>query len=245
MLYGIFSDIHGNLEALETVLSEFKKLGVEHYSCCGDLVGYGPNPDECVQKIASMKNIDCVCGNHDFAVLGGILPKWFNPYAWTSIEFSRSVLGESSMEFLKARPQRIENNDFTMVHGSPRNPIEEYFMTAEQFLENADFWEGQLCFVGHTHIALCMSRNGVQFPASSFPSHDDVIKIEEGFRYIINPGSVGQPRDKDKRAACMIYDSDKKEIRTIRLEYPLERTQEAMRKVRLPELLIDRLSVGF
>ena len=245
MRYGVFSDVHGNYGALRVVLAKLAELKVDSYLCCGDLVGYGPQPDECVKEVAALPSLKCVIGNHDMAVLGRIPIEWFNSTAGEAIKFTQRILSPESRGFLAVCPRMIELKDITLVHGSPRNPVEEYLLTGEQFLENTDRWKTSVCFVGHSHVPLYMSRAGARFPLVIPLSAGDKIQLAAGARYIFNPGSVGQPRDRDSRASLAVFDSEKLVFELFRLEYPVAATQELMRRARLPELLIERIGNGW
>lgn len=245
MLYGVFSDVHGNYEALKVVLQKLKEAGAQSYICCGDLVGYGPQPNECVETVASLPNLYCVTGNHDMAVLGFLPLNWFNSYAGAAIEFTKQMLSPRSVMFLQKCPSIVAHDDFTLVHGSPNVPAEEYLLTGEQFLENADKWSTQVCFIGHSHTALYISRQGVRFPMVNYISNGERIFFEEDKRYMVNPGSTGQPRDRNPRAACGLYDSEAHTFELYRLDYPMQVTQEQMRKLNLPDLLIERIANGW
>ncbi|HOX23184.1 MAG TPA: metallophosphoesterase family protein [Elusimicrobiales bacterium] len=245
MIYGVFSDVHGNYEALKSVLDFFSRRKVDGYLCCGDLVGYGPQPEECVQAVSNLSNLRCVIGNHDLAVLGRIPLKWFNAYATAAIEYSRGKLSGASFKFLESLPERIEEGGWTLVHGSPKNPTEEYLLTGEQFLESLPFLNTPLCFIGHSHLTFYLSRTGVRFP-ELIPLHsDELLRLEPELKYAVNPGSVGQPRDRDPRASCGLYDSNSGVFSLVRLEYPRAKTQELMRRSELPELLIERIGIGW
>jgi predicted phosphodiesterase len=246
MIYGVFSDVHGNLEALKVVLDFFEQKKVDEYICCGDIVGYGPQPDACVAKLSTIPKLHCVLGNHDMAVIGIHQFSWFNSHAIASIQYSKSNLSKTSLAFLENCPKMLETKEFTLVHGSPRNPADEYILIGEQFLENADRWTTQICFFGHTHSAMTFSsRRGIDFPTLHHFKHGGRLLIEKSFRYMLNPGSVGQPRDRNPQASCAIYNSSKQTFEVFRLDYPFSKTQELMAKANLPEMLIKRLAKGW
>jgi predicted phosphodiesterase len=242
--YGVFSDVHGNYEALKAVLEFFRGNGVEQHICCGDLVGYGPQPLECVDAVASLKKLHMVIGNHDGALLGKIELRWFNPNAAAAIEFARSQLTGPALAFLSALPELVLNDEFTLVHGSPRKPLTEYLLSETQFLDNAPFWKTSPCFIGHTHMPLYfISRDGGS-PETDFLKPMTKVSTASG-RVMLNPGSVGQPRDGDPRASCAIFDSLKKTFELYRVFYDVEATQKRMGEMRLPAMLAERLSFGF
>jgi len=244
MIYGIFSDIHSNLHALEAVLKYFKKAGVERYIFCGDIVGYGPKPNECIDLLLDLKNLQCVKGNHDAAVLGETALNTFTGYAVCTIEHTGRILTAKSKHFLSNCTKTLIKANFTAVHGSPKNPLNEYLTTGEQFLENLKFFDTQICFTGHTHLPLAFVQKGVQFPTYKMLKNGESIYIEKKARYILNPGSVGQPRDGNMRAGCALYDSAKNTFEIARVEYPFWLTQEEMKKIKFPAFLIERLEKG-
>ncbi|MBI5624251.1 MAG: metallophosphoesterase family protein [Elusimicrobia bacterium] len=254
MLYGVFGDVHGNLEALTEVLGFFDKAGVEGYIFCGDLVGYGPDPEACVQLIRGLrKSIMPVCGNHDQAALGVIDPNWFNPYARQAVLWSRKMISEESRTFLSRLGARLDGRLFTIAHGSPRRPAEEYMLTAATFKENMPKVPVWPLFVGHSHMPLYMrirTEHGAREGDVELDTIDD-RKVVTGERkpfgvvpIVFNPGSVGQPRDQDWRACCGLYDSDALTFRIVRLEYNIALAQQKIRDAGLPEFLALRLAFG-
>jgi len=245
MIYGVFSDVHSNYEALKAVLYYFRSRRIKSYICCGDLVGYGPEPDKCIEAVAELPNLRCVSGNHDLGVVGELPLKWFNSTARCVIESTAAEISDKSRKVIEKLPNTIENGEFTLVHGSPKSPAEEYLLTGEQFLENADRWMVSPCFIGHSHIGISFSQKGVRFPTIRFLEPGQKLVFEPETRYMINPGSVGQPRDRDPRASCGIYNSSKGSFEIVRLDYPVLKTQELMRNKGLPPMLIDRLSFGW
>lgn len=244
MIYGVFSDIHSNLHALKAVLGHFDRQGITHYICCGDLVGYGPKPEECVQLVSRLKNLVCVMGNHDAAVLGQIPLSEFTSYAYLTIEQTRNILSMESKNFMLSLPQVVREKKFTLVHGSPRDHLSEYLTTGEQFLESLNLFDNPLCFVGHTHIPMVFKRKGIHFPESKIICGQEKITLEDSTRYILNPGSVGQPRDANPKASFGIYDCNRNTFEIMRLSYPYEKTQKEMRDKKIASYLIERLSKG-
>lgn len=220
MRIAVLADIHSNQEALEAVLEEVKSA--EEIWCLGDIVGYGPNPNECCEIIKERARY-CILGNHDAGALGKMELSWFNVFAAEAIKITRRISEEKSKNFLANLPKIIKLSEIVLVHGSVRGPIYEYiFETDEAQRAFKDFSE-KICFVGHTHIPMIFK--------------DDT-------RRIINPGSVGQPRDGDWRASWGLFDDENLTFEFRRVEYPIEKTQEKMRKLKLPEFLIQRLSLG-
>lgn len=246
MLWGVMSDIHSNLDALQRVLEAFAERKVQGYVCCGDTVGYGPSPNEVVETLAGLKPLQVVMGNHDLAVLGRMDIEWFNQYAQAAAIWTRWKLSPRSAQFLESLPLRVENAKFTIVHGSPRDPAEEYLLTAQQFLDNLKHFKVSPCFVGHSHLTWCFSVD----PKSPLGVKSVILKdgqsltAEPGVPCVFNAGSVGQPRDHDPRASCGVYDDETRRFDLIRVPYDIPAVQKKMVEVGLPEFLIARLSYG-
>ncbi len=244
MRFGIFSDVHSNLEALEEVLSFYKKERLQSFICLGDIVGYGPNPNECIQRIVSLKKVQVIAGNHDYAVVGLKELTWFNDLASRSLVWTKRHLTEENRNYLMRLPRLIDHSLFTLAHGSPRDPIDEYLLTARQYLDNVEFFRTAVCFVGHTHLPCVFYADSLGIIQIKPLAEGEVFKIDPLAHTIVNVGSVGQPRDGDPRAACAIYDSDSKEVKIIRLKYNIDATQQKMRQASLPLYLSERLSYG-
>lgn len=244
MRYGIFSDVHSNLEALEAVLAFFRKERIQSFICLGDLVGYGPNPNECVQKILNLKKIQITAGNHDYASVGLKELTWFNDLASRSIIWTKRHLKEENRNFLMRLPRLIDVSDFTLCHGSPRDPSDEYLLTPRQYLDNLEFFRNPVCFIGHTHLPAIFYADSLGMIQHRPLVDGETIQLDPQGKTIVNVGSVGQPRDGDVRAACLVYDSEKYEIKIGRCPYDIAAVQEKMRQYSLPLFLIERLSYG-
>ena len=244
MKYGVFSDVHGNYPALKAVLEFYRKNGVENFICCGDIVGYGPQPQECAETLRGLKNLAIVMGNHDAALAGKMDIKWFNANAVWAIEFSKKNMTGRELAYVAALPERLETPDFTLVHGSPLKPLTEYMLSELQFSNNAGAWTVSPCFIGHSHMPLYFREKGDLLPETDFLKPLTKLSLAGG-RFMLNPGSVGQPRDGDPRAACGIYDSEKKTFELYRIFYDVEATQRLMGELKMPALLSERLSFGF
>lgn len=240
MRYGIFSDLHANLEATSVVFEELSKRKIENFICLGDIVGYGPNPNECITLIKELNKVYIVAGNHDAGVCGLKDITWFNEYAQKAILWTAKVMTQKNIDYLSNLAKVIVIDNFTIVHGSPRDPLDEYLLTLRQLFENLYYFTTNICFIGHSHIPFIYTKN----ENSLFLTYDKPISLSNADRYIINVGSVGQPRDSDPRACYAIYDSDKLEIQFFRTEYAILQTQEKMFRANLPEFLIQRLSRG-
>ncbi len=250
MIYGVFSDVHSNYEALSVVLDFLEDLGVEAWICCGDLVGYGPDPDAALERIRALKNLSIIAGNHDLAVLGRIELDWFNQYARAAVMWTRARLSEPNRLFLEGLAARLETPHFTLAHGTPRNPVEEYLLSPLQFRDNVPLVNNWPLFVGHSHMPMlfCFTGEGAaNVDARFLESREELLPRAGGgglAPVALNPGSVGQPRDQDNRASCGVYDSDKGTFRVIRIPYDIPAVQEKIRAAGLPEYLALRLAYG-
>lgn len=244
MRYGVFSDVHSNLEALESVLAFFKMEKIQSFLCLGDLVGYGPNPNECVQRIAGLKRVQITAGNHDFAVVGMKETTWFNDFAARALTWTKRHLKEENRNFLMRLPRLIDASLFTLAHGSPRDPIDEYLLTPRQYLDNLEYFRTPVCFIGHTHIPSVFFTDSLGMIQHKPMADGEVFRFDANGKTIVNVGSVGQPRDGDNRAACAIYDTDKNEIKMARCLYDIQAVQTKMKQASLPLFLIERLSYG-
>lgn len=243
MRYAVFSDIHSNLEALNAALGYYKKESVDSYICCGDIVGYGPDPKECIELIAALPDITAVMGNHDAAVCGFKDIRWFHEQAKEVIIWTEKQLAEKDTKYLCGLPRKASINDMTVVHGSPSEPINEYLLTVAQMKENLKLFTEQICLVGHTHAPFIFAGSKKESELLEVKGDLKII-LETGKRYIINPGSVGQPRDSNPLASCAIYDTAKREFGFVRLKYDIKTTQRKMASKKLPQYLIERLALG-
>jgi len=238
----IISDIHANLTALEAVLKNAGEY--DAVWCLGDLVGYGPDPNECVVRVRQLPNLVCIIGNHDAAVLDQIEIISFNPEARAVLQWTQQVLAPASIEFLRSLPETVTLDHVTLAHGSPRQPVWEYLLDTRTATLNFTFFETPYCFVGHTHLPVLY-----YLPEDSRSAR---LIIPENFtqillapRTILNPGSVGQPRDRDPRAAYAVLDTDEYSCEFHRVAYDIEAVQARMRAAGLPERHIQRLSAGW
>ncbi|MDR0953158.1 MAG: metallophosphatase family protein [Elusimicrobiota bacterium] len=245
MKYAVFSDIHSNYEALKVCLKKIEEISVDAYAFCGDLIGYGPSPEECAQAVMKLKNFIPVMGNHDMSLFRSDFFNWFSDYARQSIIYTQKHLSQKSKDFISSFAESYQGKDFAMVHGSFFDPYRDYLLTAEQFILNLDKWQGNLCFVGHSHVPFIMSYKSNHMPqVDVFLGSDVTIKMLPGMRYIINPGSLGQPRDTNSMASFGIFDSAQQTFRLIRLPYDIKTVQKQMQKAALPGILSTRLSHG-
>lgn len=236
----VISDIHANLTALDAVLTDAGEFDAAW--CLGDLVGYGPDPNECIAKVRALPNLRCIIGNHDAAALDQIDTATFNLEARQALEWTQKTLTESSISFLSSLQQKIEINNVTLTHGSPRHPVWEYLMDSQTAALNFDYFSTPYCFVGHTHLPVVYTREEKKLVVYK-PTPNNKITLSP--RTIINPGSVGQPRDHDPRAAYVIYNPEENTWDYRRLTYDIPAVQTRMADAQLPERHIVRLQAGW
>lgn len=242
MRYAFLADIHANLAAFNAVLDDIEQRGgVEEFWCLGDIVGYGPEPSRCIKLLRQYKHI-CVAGNHDLAAIGRLDIASFNPDAASACRWTARQLSPKDIKYLGSLPSVIEKDDFTLVHGSPREPVWEYLISKGSAMENFAFFKTKYCLVGHSHIPFVFKQE--DGGCSSIPLSEDIRQVPGKKRLIINPGAVGQPRDGDPRASYAIYDSDLGVVRLYRVAYDIAVTQQKMVKNNLPISLIVRLEHG-
>jgi diadenosine tetraphosphatase ApaH/serine/threonine PP2A family protein phosphatase len=243
-MYAVISDIHGNLEALEAVLRNIPEETEEIY-CLGDVIGYGASPNECCDLVRAY-GMPVISGNHDLAVTDPSTDlAWFNPIAAAAIDWTREQLTQENTDFLRTRPRMLRKNGTLFVHGSVRDP-DEYILNAATARENlvilkAEYPDVRVCFFGHTHVkAVTPSPDGPS--AGSF----DTLDLGSGGPYLVNPGSVGQPRDGDTFASyVLVEDVQDGPLVTYRfVEYDVEKAQAKIRAAHLPGVLADRLAYG-
>ena len=234
MRYAILSDIHGNLEALRAVLADCAGA-VDSVLCLGDTVGYGPDPLACVELVAETAE-STVAGNHEYAVAGRMDLEWFNRYARAAAEWTRERLDDDHRAYLGALPLAREVAGATLVHASPAQPEEwDYLVTAEDGFFAFGHFATRWCFVGHSHVP------GAWSLGSSGAAR---VESERGRRYLVNVGSVGQPRDRDPRAAYAIWDVDAGRVEIRRVAYDHAATRRKIVAAGLPRFLADRLAAG-
>ncbi len=244
MKYAIVSDIHGNLEALETALKEIEREEVKYIFSAGDIVGYGANPEECIEMLRS-KGIPSVIGNHDYAVNNVPEEELFNSYARLAIQWTRNTLSKKAKNFLSSLPFSVVKNDFTLFHGTldKEGPFNYILMPADSELSFQNLTT-RVGFFGHSHVAGCfiMGENGIISYRSGII--DCEIAIEEGNKYLINVGSVGQPRDGNPNGAFAIFDTDKRIVLIKRFAYNIVKTSKKIVDAGLPRFLAERLFEG-
>jgi diadenosine tetraphosphatase ApaH/serine/threonine PP2A family protein phosphatase len=238
----IISDIHANEVALETVLKEAGD--VDAIWNLGDIVGYGPKPRECVDRIVALTPAASLIGNHDWAAIGRLALDEFNPVARFATYWTTAHLSAEHMSYLESLPNRVIEDDWMLVHGSPRHPVWEYVYTARVAHQNFELFDSPVCFLGHTHIQLYISESmAARGTAPAHPSDGEILDLSGG-RFIVNPGSVGQPRDNNPAAAFALFDPVERTVTFRRVEYDIARTQSQMEAAGLPRPLITRLALG-
>ena len=244
MRYLILSDIHSNLEAFEAILEDAPS-GLPVW-CLGDVVGYGPNPNECVELLRSLDH-ECIVGNHDWAVMGKVDLDDFNPDAKFSVNWTRDELKAENLSYLENLPVSLVRDQFTLVHGSPREPIWEYVLYPPIARLNFAHFATAYSLIGHTHVPVAFrlqaDEDGRRCEAEQL-SLDQTRPLGPG-RLIINPGSAGQPRDGDARASYAVLDTDELSIEYHRVVYDISKTQHLMEQADLPQRNIMRLSYGW
>lgn len=240
MRYGIVSDIHGNLESLREALDRI--AAQDAVLCLGDIVGYGPNPNECVRLIRD-RATDTVLGNHDVAAVDNFGIEYFNPAARSAIEWTQKVIEPDVVEWLNGLSYEIRYPDFLMVHGAPVHYF-EYVLDKRVAKAAFDRTDAQIIFIGHTHIAEYYRLDPDGSIAHAHMQHGGDLTLEAGKRYIIDVGSVGQPRDLNPSPCFVIYDDEERRVRWIRYDYAIGEVQEKMARADLPPALALRLDAG-
>jgi predicted phosphodiesterase len=239
----VISDVHANITALEAVLADAGK--VDEVWCLGDIVGYGPDPNECLERLQALPEITCMMGNHDYASLGDMALETFNSDAKKALIWQREKLTPANKGFLRTFLEEPKAcGEFTLVHGSPRDPIWEYIMNTLVARVNMDYFDTPWCLVGHSHFqALFQYRSESDDLSIEVPRPDEKYKLKE--RAILNPGSVGQPRDRDPRAAYALLYPEDKIWEPHRVEYDIQSVQKRILEAGLPTRHAERLSGGW
>ncbi|MDP1546792.1 MAG: metallophosphoesterase family protein [Anaerolineales bacterium] len=239
----VMSDIHANYTALMAVLKDAG--GVDETWCLGDLVGYGPDPNAVVEEVRDIKNLTCLMGNHDVGVIGRMSLETFNGEAKRSLMYHEKVLTDSNMEFIRSLPSKTKvRGEATIAHGSPRDPLWEYILNSLTARLNFDHFDTPWCFVGHSHIQSVFVKDEKSDRVTVEQTKPNVT-ISLRPKLILNPGSVGQPRDRDARAAYAIYDTEARTWTPQRAEYNIAEVQERIRAAGLPEKHAVRIGEGW
>jgi len=239
----VISDVHANYTALETVLNDAGS--VDETWCLGDMVGYGPDPNATVEQIREIPNLTCILGNHDMAVIGKIPFEAFNGDARRALEHHDRVLSADNMDFMRSLPSNLKvRGEVSIVHGSPRDSVWEYILNTLSARLNFDHFTTPWCFVGHSHLQ-CMFQLDIQTDRVGLNPIRAGEHIALRPRAILNPGSVGQPRDRDPRAAYAIFDTDTNTWEPRRVTYNIPEVQKRIREAGLPEKHAIRLAEGW
>ena len=242
MRIAILADIHANLEALSAVLADAREHGaVDEIWCLGDTVGYGPDPNACLDTVLSMNHV-LVAGNHDLAAVGKISLADFNPIAAEANRWTTAQLSHEHSDQLANLPLRVDRQPFTLVHGSPRDPVWEYVIYPDVAQACFDHFTTPYCLVGHSHIPFICRQGQRVAELVDVPPGSPVPLGQE--RLIVNPGGVGQPRDGDPRASYAIYLTEENSLEFRRVPYDVAVTQGKMRRAGLPDHLAERLQYG-
>lgn len=239
MRLAVLSDVHSNLAALEAVRDDMPE--VDEVWVLGDVVGYGPQPNEVIRLLQQM-GARTVLGNHDGAAIGAVDARDFNPDAAEAIAWTAGAIDPNARAYLSALPEVRCEGDLTAVHGSPRDPIWEYIVSPQVAASNLDAFQSRHCLFGHTHLPVIFRvDDGRMDVVPATP--DSPVPIDAG-RTLINPGSVGQPRDGNPQAAYLLLETERQLAEFRRVAYDIGRTQRLMREVGLPPRLAERLSYG-
>ncbi|MBQ6472622.1 MAG: metallophosphoesterase family protein [Victivallales bacterium] len=248
-VFAILGDIHGNLEAFQTVLAKTRELEVTQYVCIGDIVGYNANPKECLDMLRELKPLGVVRGNHDEYVGNERDLLGFNPAAALAVKWTRDQLTKDDRRWLAELPYekqifRFGMAPFSIVHGTLDSPgMWGYIFNRLSAMASMQFQHNDICFCGHTHMPMYFIKDARDTTTCMYQDGEPV-KIQPNCKYLFNVGSVGQPRDGDPRAAFAIYRPDEATVELFRLEYDLATTQKKIRDAKLPDRLADRLAIG-
>jgi len=237
----VISDIHANWHALEAVLAAVEQEQPDELWCLGDLVGYGPRPNPCCVAMEQRAGL-CLAGNHDLGVLGALDLSEFTGDAVEAARWTRGVLAEGSRAYLSSLRPNARRDGVELFHASPRDPVWDYVLTPEAAAAALELTEEPLVLVGHSHVPLAIALQNDALAGGLAPEGTEVDL--SGGRFLLNPGSVGQPRDGDPRAAWLLLDRESRHASFRRVEYPVELTQAEIRERRLPDALAERLAHG-
>ena len=238
----IVADVHGNLEALESVVADAEERGgFDQVWSLGDVVGYGPSPGECIDLLGRF-DTRAIAGNHDLAAIGKMSPQDFNDDALAAIVWTTTKLSDAHKSYLEGLPLTQRLDGFTLAHGSPRDPTSEYLKSVEAVVENLPYFNTARLLVGHTHVSFVCRTVAERATFFKFPVDEPVALGND--RLVINPGAVGQPRDMDPTASYAIYDLDEGAITHHRVKYDVLKTQQKMTEQELPKYLIERIGFG-
>ncbi len=244
MRAAVLSDVHANLPALEAVLEAAAAAEVEEIWCLGDVVGYGAEPDACARLVGERCSV-CLVGNHDLAVLGDLDVGTFSEQAAAAVEWTRGAASTETLEFLRGLSPLGSRAGIGLFHASPRDPIWEYVLSTDQAEDALDAQAERIGLIGHSHVALFFTRaEGRRTYAQGAQAGDGALLGLESGHWLLNPGSVGQPRDGDPRAAWLELDTEQLTARYHRVAYDVDAAAEAILAAGLPNGLAERLAVG-
>jgi diadenosine tetraphosphatase ApaH/serine/threonine PP2A family protein phosphatase len=240
MLHAIVSDIHGNLEALDVVLADIERHKPASIVCLGDFVGYGASPNECIERLRPIIE-HAVAGNHDLAACGRLKLSYFNSNAAVAARWTETALTPENRSYLQELPYSVQWLDALLVHASPAQPEDwHYVLSPIEAEEEMAAYTQSLCFIGHSHYPGAFDRHNDRIRYTRGAE----VRIEKGHRYLVNVGSVGQPRDGDPRAGYLLYDDVERVIRHVRLEYDIAGAMKRILDAGLPRFLAERLQWG-
>ncbi len=244
MKYGVISDIHANYHAMKNVLGFLYEEKVDLIINCGDVVGYGPQPNRCIEVIRNKEKCLNIMGNHDWAVAWSEDMSNFRSTAGDVVRWTKENISEENLSYLKSLKSEKELDEFMFVHGSPMFPLSEYIFTEKKAAKNFKKMKKGICFVGHTHTPVYYEKNKENKVKTFFFEENEPVILQKNSSYIVNVGSVGQPRDGNPFASVCIYDSDSSVVRLNRVEYDIKKTQEEIQAAGIPQYLAKRLSMG-
>jgi diadenosine tetraphosphatase ApaH/serine/threonine PP2A family protein phosphatase len=241
----VLSDVHSNQPALEAVLEAVEEAGVDELWCLGDVVGYGAQPDACADLIRERCDV-CLVGNHDLAVLGGIDISSFSDTAAVAVEWTRENASEGTLEFLRGLEPAGAREGIGLFHASPRDPIWEYVLSTDQAEAGLNVQKERIGLIGHSHVSLFFARPNGAMPGDAHGAQagDGALLDLQSGRWLLNPGSVGQPRDGDPRAAWLELDTEELTARFHRAPYDVLTAAETILAAGLPSQLAERLEAG-
>ncbi len=240
MRYAIVSDVHGNIESLERALALVTPD--DRVLCLGDIVGYGPNPNECVRLVRE-RAYATVLGNHDVAAIDNFGIEYFNEAARKAIAWTQTVIEPENLAWLNSLSYEVRQGEFLLVHGAPVDYF-EYVLDKRSAAKAFANTDASLIFIGHTHIAeyyVCEAGGGI---SHKHLQQGGELELEDGKRYIVDVGSVGQPRDLNPKASMVFYEPERRRVEWVRYDYPIAEVQEKIHAAALPDLLAARLGVG-
>jgi diadenosine tetraphosphatase ApaH/serine/threonine PP2A family protein phosphatase len=238
----VFSDIHSNLHALDAVLADIERESPDELWCLGDVIGYGPRPNECIDLVRERATLS-LCGNHDLAVLGSIDIAEFSGDAASAARWTREVLAEPQRAWLAELSPTAERGGVQLFHGSPRDAVWDYVLSEDAAFGSFELTTAPVVMVGHSHVALAIASDDTgELAGGLAPAGTE--EALGGRRWLLNPGSVGQPRDGDPRAGWILLDTAAGRASFRRVEYPIEATQAEMAEAGLPPTLAARLAHG-